>query len=46
MSVPANAEISVEMKADNWGFGRVQGTPRDAKLSARPAGSDKPTQGI
>ena len=47
MSVPARTEISIEMKADNWAFGTVQGLSRDeaAKLSERPSGTDKPVTG-
>ena len=34
MSVPGNAEIGIEMQAENWGFGDVAGRPRaqDAAL--------------
>jgi hypothetical protein len=29
VSVPANVEIEVTMKADNWAFGAVEGKARD-----------------
>jgi hypothetical protein len=43
--VPDNTEVTIEMQAENWGFGAVRGVPRDAQLSARPAGSEKPVVG-
>jgi hypothetical protein len=46
VGVPAQAEIAITMKADNWAFGQVEGRPREAgTLSERPAGTDKPLAG-
>jgi len=43
VSVPVGVEIAVTMKMDNWAFGEIQGTPRDAASAAsdRPLGTDK-----
>lgn len=29
VSVPANVALEIEMSADNWAFGSVDGKPRD-----------------
>lgn len=45
MSVPEQGEWTVEMSAENWAFGSVQGEPREAALRERPAGTEKPVVG-
>lgn len=42
VSVPGTAEVEITMTAENWAFGTVNGTPRAAQLSARPAGTEAP----
>lgn len=47
MSVPAKVSFRVRMSYENWAFGEVRGEPRPSatRLSARPAGTDKPVDG-
>lgn len=42
MRVPGKSKITITMKADNWAFGAVEGAPREAPVSPRPLGTDKP----
>jgi hypothetical protein len=34
VSVPANVEITIAMKTENWAFGDVEGKPRPADAAA------------
>jgi len=33
VSVPEDAKIAIEMKAENWAFGDLQGSPRDPQYA-------------
>ena len=37
VSVPANLEITIAMKAENWAFGEVAGKPRAADAASLSA---------
>lgn len=44
MSVPAQAQVTITLKADNWAFGSVEGRPRGAAgVSDRPQGTERPS---